>query len=177
MSHIHWVVLLHTVCLSVGYISTLSNKLEKPCKGSFNRAASRRAYAMFGFPITVQPRAVLRVQCFRPDCNLHCLLWTTWRRVAIRSSWKRLWYPRSGTLTLTIYGAEAVGVPVGTAVSLMEDSSSVWRNFSLLINWNTFSDVSRFFRLPKWAHFGSRTCFMFCKLTSMVLPTPGKDKG
>jgi len=36
----------------------------------------------FDFLITAQPQEVLRVQCFRADCNLHCLLWTFWRGVA-----------------------------------------------------------------------------------------------
>ncbi len=43
---------------------------------------------------------------------------------------------------------------------------------ALSIIWKTLSEVSKVFRLPKWAHCGSRTFFRFSSFVSIALPTP-----
>ena len=54
----------------------------------------------------------------------------------------------------------------------LRGASDVCLKVSLVIIWYAFSEVSRFFRLPKCAHFGSNVFLRFSRLTSMVFPTP-----
>lgn len=169
---IHWVLLLHAFAFPVGYILFTVN-LECSDRTSSSEKLPK-VLAIFDILIVAQPRS-FAFNASGPIANLNCLLRTFWALGCYRKQLKASLAARSVTLSSLLYGAVEAGVPLGITVSLIEPSS-VWRNFSLLINWNTFSDVSTFFRLPKWAHFGSRTCFTFCKLTSMVLPTPGKDE-
>lgn len=69
--------------------------------------------------------------------------------------------------------AVMLNIPEGLLLYiLLIGASGVFWSVSLLIISYTFSEVARFFLLPKWAHRGSKFCLRFSRLMSIVFPTP-----